>query len=436
MKAYRFISEYKEDRKLDEIHVELSDNKARVLVVGIGGCGNNALTRMQEYGVEGVELIALNTDIQDLNKCQCHKKIQIGEKLTKGLGAGSVPETGEKAAEESQEAIEEAIKEADMVILTCGMGGGTGTGATPFVAGIAKGMDKLTVAIVTKPFKYEGKPRMQHALDGIEKLKSSVDTMIVVPNDRLLTIVDKNISFTDGLRKADDEVLLKAVVGVTELIYRTQVINLDFADVKTAMTNKGLAHIGIGIGRGDNKAKEAVAAAVENPLLETSVEGASDLLVHIQGDCTFNEVTEASDYLESLVGSNAKMYFGFDDRVDQPGEMKVTIIATGITQMAQDKRIVPNNKQISPFGTTTIGMGSLSNGNPIERFKRPPSFNSSAYNNSSFGNGNVASGSNAQNYGYVDDSGNYNNLSDNTVQRRSIDIPSFLQSRDREDTEE
>ena len=222
---------------MDEIHVELSDNKARVLVVGIGGCGNNALTRMQEYGVEGVELIALNTDIQDLNKCQCHKKIQIGEKLTKGLGAGSVPETGEKAAEESQEAIEEAIKEADMVILTCGMGGGTGTGATPFVAGIAKGMDKLTVAIVTKPFKYEGKPRMQHALDGIEKLKSSVDTMIVVPNDRLLTIVDKNISFTDGLRKADDEVLLKAVVGVTELIYRTQVINLDFADVKTAMTN-------------------------------------------------------------------------------------------------------------------------------------------------------------------------------------------------------
>ena len=436
MKAYRFISEYKEDRKLDEIHVELSDNKARVLVVGIGGCGNNALTRMQEYGVEGVELIALNTDIQDLNKCQCHKKIQIGEKLTKGLGAGSVPETGEKAAEESQEAIEEAIKEADMVILTCGMGGGTGTGATPFVAGIAKGMDKLTVAIVTKPFKYEGKPRMQHALDGIEKLKSSVDTMIVVPNDRLLTIVDKNISFTDGLRKADDEVLLKAVVGVTELIYRTQVINLDFADVKTAMTNKGLAHIGIGIGRGDNKAKEAVAAAVENPLLETSVEGASDLLVHIQGDCTFNEVTEASDYLESLVGSNAKMYFGFDDRVDQPGEMKVTIIATGITQMAQDKRIVPNNKQISPFGTTTIGMASLNNGNPIERFKRPPSFNSSAYNNSSFGNGNVASGSNTQNYGYVDDSGNYNNLSDNTVQRRSIDIPSFLQSRDREDTEE
>lgn len=421
---------------MDEIHVELSDNKARVLVVGIGGCGNNALTRMQEYGVEGVELIALNTDIQDLNKCQCHKKIQIGEKLTKGLGAGSVPETGEKAAEESQDAIEEAIKEADMVILTCGMGGGTGTGATPFVASIAKGMDKLTVAIVTKPFKYEGKPRMQHALDGIEKLKSSVDTMIVVPNDRLLTIVDKNISFTDGLRKADDEVLLKAVVGVTELIYRTQVINLDFADVKTAMTNKGLAHIGIGIGRGDNKAKEAVAAAVENPLLETSVEGASDLLVHIQGDCTFNEVTEASDYLESLVGSNAKMYFGFDDRVDQPGEMKVTIIATGITQMAQDKRIVPNNKPISPFSTTTIGMSSLSNGNPIERFKRPSSFTSSAYNNSGFGNGNVATESNAQHYGYVDDSGNHNHLSDNTVQRRSIDIPSFLQSRDREDTEE
>lgn len=409
---------------MDEIHVELSNNSARLLVLGIGGCGNNALTRMYEYGVEGVELIALNTDVQDLNKCQCHKKIQIGEKLTKGLGAGSIPDTGEKAAQESQEAIEEAIKDADMVILTCGMGGGTGTGATPYVASIAKAMEKLTVAIVTKPFKYEGKPRMQNAIAGIDKLKAIVDTMIVVPNDRLLSIVDKNISFTDGLRKADDEVLLKAVLGVTELIYKTQDINLDFADVKTAMTNKGIAHIGIGIGRGDNKAKDAVSAAVENPLLETSVNGASDLLVNIQGDCTFNEVNEASVYLESLVGSEANMYFGFGNNLEQQGEMKVTIIATGITQMAPDKRIVPDNKPRSPFGIPSLGnLGN--NGNPIDRFRMPSSFSPKGYESNSYSSG----------FGSDDKvlSDNSNHVSDNTPQRRDIDIPSFLQNRDDEE---
>lgn len=414
---------------MDEIHVELSNNSARLLVVGIGGCGNNALSRMYEYGVEGVELIALNTDIQDLNKCQCHKKIQIGEKLTKGLGAGSIPDTGEKAAQESQEAIEEAIRDADMVILTCGMGGGTGTGATPVVASIAKELDKLTVAIVTKPFKYEGRPRMQNAMAGIDKLKAIVDTMIVVPNDRLLSIVDKNISFTDGLRKADDEVLLKAVLGVTDLIYKTQDINLDFADVKTAMTNKGIAHIGIGIGRGDNKAKEAVSAAVENPLLETSVNGASDLLVNIQGDCTFNEVNEASVYLESLVGSEANMYFGFGNNLEQQGEMKVTIIATGITQMVPDKRIVPENKTRSPFGIPSIGVGNLgSTGNPIDRFRMPSSFSSSKgyENNNSYSNYSRP----ANEHQAPADNGA---LLDNAPQRRDIDIPSFLQNRDEEE---
>lgn len=368
-------AECKEDETLIEIQAETSSNRAKILVLGIGGCGNNALTRMSEHGIEGIELIGLNTDVQDLDKCKCDKKLQIGEKLTKGLGAGAIPETGEKAAEESREQIEEAIKDADMVILTCGMGGGTGTGATPLVASIAKAMDKLTVAIVTKPFKYEGKPRMQNALEGIEKLQKNVDTMIVVPNDKLMSLMDKNISYSEGLRKADDEVLLKTVMGVTDLIYKTQEINLDFADIKTAMTNKGIAHIGIGIGRGDNKAKDAVNAAVENPLLETSIEGASDILVGVSGDCSFVDVSEAFQYVESLVGDNTRIFNGYDKTADQPGEIKVTIIATGITQMAPDKKIVPN--KLGLFNTPVRGNMPYA-GNPVENFKMPTSIYSGA----------------------------------------------------------
>ena len=249
-----------------EIKSNDTEASAKIIVVGVGGAGNNAVNRMVDENIGGVEFIGINTDKQALKLCKAPTALQIGEKLTKGLGAGAKPEVGEKAAEENVEELTQAIKGADMVFVTCGMGGGTGTGAAPVVAKIAKEMGILTVGVVTKPFKFEAKQRMNNAIGGIEKLKESVDTLIVIPNDKLLEIVDRRTTMPDALKKAD-EVLQQAVQGITDLINVPGLINLDFADVQTVMKDKGIAHIGIGTAKGDDKAIEAVKQAVTSPLL-------------------------------------------------------------------------------------------------------------------------------------------------------------------------
>ena len=265
-----------------EIKLPETETAAKIIVVGVGGAGNNAVNRMIDENVAGVEFIGVNTDKQALQLCKAPSPMQIGEKLTKGLGAGAKPEVGEKAAEESKDDIQQSFKGADMVFVTCGMGGGTGTGAAPVIAKIAKDMGILTVGIVTKPFRFEAKQRMQNALSGIAKLKESVDALIVIPNDKLLELVDRRTTMPEALKKAD-EVLLQAVTGITDLINVPGLINLDFADVQTVMKDKGIAHIGIGKAKGDDKALEAVKQAVASPLLDTSIEGASDVIINVSG---------------------------------------------------------------------------------------------------------------------------------------------------------
>ena len=312
-----------------EIKINEAENAARILVIGVGGAGNNAVNRMVEENIMGVEFIGINTDKQALQFCRAPTAMQIGEKLTKGLGAGAKPEIGEKAAEESQEEISQALKGADMVFVTCGMGGGTGTGAAPVIAQIAKDMGILTVGVVTKPFRFEARQRMNNALKGIENLKNAVDTLIVIPNDRLLEIVDRRTTMPDALKKAD-EVLLQAVQGITDLINVPGLINLDFADVQTVMTDKGIAHIGIGKAKGDEKALEAVKQAVSSPLLETTIEGASHVIINISGDISLIEANEAAGYVQELAGDDANIIFGamYDENAED--EVTITVIATGL----------------------------------------------------------------------------------------------------------
>lgn len=316
-----------------EINVNEPENSARIIVVGVGGAGNNAVNRMIDENIAGVEFIGINTDKQALQMCKASSAMQIGEKLTKGLGAGAKPEIGQKAAEESQDEISEALKGADMVFVTCGMGGGTGTGAAPVIARIAKDMDILTVGVVTKPFRFEGKTRMMNALKGIENLKSSVDTLIVIPNDKLLEITDRRTTLPDALKKAD-EVLQQAVQGITDLINVPALINLDFADVQTAMIDKGIAHIGIGHAKGDDKAMEAVKQAVTSPLLETTIEGASHVLINISGDIGLIEVNEAASYVQELAGEEANIIFGSMYDQNAQDEVTITVIATGLDDVS------------------------------------------------------------------------------------------------------
>ncbi len=312
-----------------EIKIDEPQSAAKIIVVGVGGAGNNAVNRMIDENIQGVEFIGVNTDKQALRLCKAPTVLQIGEKLTKGLGAGAKPEVGEKAAEESAEELRAALKNADMVFVTCGMGGGTGTGAAPVVAAMAKEMGILTVGVVTKPFRFEAKTRMENALNGIERLKEAVDTLIVIPNDRLLEIVDRRTSMPDALKKAD-EVLQQAVQGITDLINVPGLINLDFADVQTVMKDKGVAHIGIGSAKGDEKAIDAVKQAVSSPLLETSIEGASHVLINISGDIGLMEANEAATYVQELAGDNANIIFGamYDESVQD--QASITVIATGL----------------------------------------------------------------------------------------------------------
>lgn len=286
---------------------------------------------MVEEQIGGVEFIGVNTDKQALKLCKAPTAIQIGEKLTKGLGAGAKPEIGEKAAEESIEELKEAIQGADMVFVTCGMGGGTGTGATPVLARAAKEMGILTVGVVTKPFRFEAKQRMNNALMGIEKLKASVDTLIVIPNDKLLEIVDRRTTMPEALKKAD-EVLQQAVQGITDLINLPALINLDFADVQTVMTDKGIAHIGIGTARGDDKALEAVKQAITSPLLETTIEGASHVIINVSGDISLIDANEAASFVQEQVGEEANVIFGAMYDANNSDEVSITVIATGLRE--------------------------------------------------------------------------------------------------------
>jgi len=313
---------------------------------------------MVDEQIDGVEFIGVNTDKQALQLCKAPKLIQIGEKLTKGLGAGAKPEIGEKAAEESSENIQGALEGADMVFVTCGMGGGTGTGAAPIVAKIAKEMGILTVGVVTKPFRFEAKTRMQNALGGIDKIKEYVDTLIVIPNDKLLEIVDRRTTMPEALKKAD-EVLQQAVQGITDLINLPAIINLDFADVQTVMKDKGIAHIGIGEGKGDEKALDAVKMAVASPLLETTISGATDVIVNVSGDITLADASDAVSYVQELCGNDVNIIFGALYDANKSGNCTITVIATGIDDVLNNMSQTRMNSGFAyKAPTVTTGFGA------------------------------------------------------------------------------
>ena len=314
-----------------ELEIE-NESLANIKVVGVGGAGNNAVNRMIEAGLRSVEFISVNTDAQALKRANSNTKIQIGEKVTRGLGAGANPEVGRKAAEESKDDIAAAIKDADMVFVTAGMGGGTGTGAAPVIAGIAKELGKLTIAIVTKPFTIEGKKRMSQAERGIEELKKNSDSLVIIHNDKLLDIAHakNNITFEEALRVADD-VLRQGLQGISELIVAPGLINLDFADVKAVMKNTGLAHMGIGRAKGENRAEEATRMAINSPLLETSIAGAKGILLNISGgsDLGMLEIQKANELVQELADVDAEFIFGAIIKDSLEDEIEITLVATG-----------------------------------------------------------------------------------------------------------
>ena len=305
------------------------DGVAKICVIGVGGGGGNAVNRMIESGMTGVDFIVMNTDLQALVKSKAQIKIQLGEKLTKGLGAGANPEIGEKAASESHDEILQTVKGAEMVFVTAGMGGGTGTGAAPIVAQIAKELGILTIAVVTKPFGFEGRKKMQSALKGIEKLKGNVDSLVVIPNDRIFKVIDEDITLENAFTLADD-ILRQGVQGISDLITNSGVMNVDFADVKTTMENKGVAHMGVGHGSGKNRAEEAVKNAVNSPLLETSVNSAKNVLINYCGNISMQEMEKASSLIYSAVDVDANIIIGATVPEDkEKEEITVTVIATG-----------------------------------------------------------------------------------------------------------
>ena len=350
---------------------------AKIIVVGVGGGGNNAVNRMVEEDIKGVDFLGVNTDKQALDLCKAPNLLQIGEKLTKGLGAGGQPEVGEKAAQESAEDISAAVKGYDMVFVTCGMGGGTGTGAAPVVAQIAKEQGILTVGVVTKPFTFEAKTRMNNAMGGIDRLKANVDTLIVIPNDRLLEIVDRRTSMQEALTKAD-EVLQQSVQGITDLINTPSLINLDFADIQSVMKEKGLAHIGIGEGQGDEKANEAVQQAVSSPLLETKIDGATDVIVNVSGDISLLDASDAVNYVKDLVGESANIIFGAKADESMTDMIKVTVIATGLEEDQKQKSFLGGMHYANQNPISGIGAGAARTqaaSRPNTGFGRPATAN-------------------------------------------------------------
>lgn len=330
---------------------------------------------MIDENVEGVELIAINTDKQALSLSRATTKIQIGEKLTKGLGAGAKPEIGASAVEENREEISDIIKDANMVFVTCGMGGGTGTGAAPVVAEMARNLGILTVGVVTKPFSFEGKPRMKNALEGIERLKQNVDTLIVIPNDKLLQICDKRTSIPEALKKAD-QVLQQGVQGVTDLINKPGLINLDFADIQTVMRDKGIAHIGIGSASGENKAVDAIKEAMDSPLLETTVSGASDIIVNFSGNIGIVEAYDAVTYLTEQAGDGVNIIFGTVDNDNMGEEISITIIATGLERSSSAIPVSVAQTYVEPAhkAAETVSPAPTYNGQRLGSGITKPSF--------------------------------------------------------------
>ena len=318
----------------------MMDGAATIKVIGVGGAGNNAVNRMIEAGIKGVDFIAVNTDRQALQKSKASAKIQIGEKITRGLGAGANPDIGAQSAEENKSEIAETLRGADMVFVTAGMGGGTGTGAAPIVAQSAKEMGILTIGVVTKPFTFEGKKRLSQAERGIESLKGKVDALVVIPNDKLLQIIDRKTSINDAFRMADD-VLRQGVQGISDLIAVTGTVNLDFADVKTIMLNTGIAHMGIGRASGENRAEDAAKQAVQNPLLESSIEGAKGVIINITGgpNLGLHEVNTAAELVQRSVDPEANIIFGavIDETLDE--DIVITVIATGFEKGTETPNI-------------------------------------------------------------------------------------------------
>ncbi len=336
-----------------------TDDTAVIKVIGVGGAGNNAVNRMVDSGIEGVEFVAINTDRQALMLSKAGTKIQIGEKITRGLGAGANPDIGAQAAEESKQEISDAIKGADMVFVTSGMGGGTGTGAAPIVAGIAKEMGILTIAVVTKPFTFEGKKRMNQAERGIESLKGKVDTLVVIPNDKLLQIIDRKTTMMEAFKMADD-VLRQGVQGISDLIKVPGLVNLDFADVKTIMLNTGMAHMGIGRASGENRAEDAAKQAIQSPLLETTIEGARGVIINVTGgeNLGLHEVNTAAELVQRSVDPEANIIFGavIDKSLDE--DIVITVIATGF-----DKE--PGAKDTSIVGSTSNSAWPTKQSTPV-----------------------------------------------------------------------
>lgn len=331
---------------------------AVIKVIGVGGGGGNAINRMVDEGVAGVEFIAANTDVQALSSTKAETVIQLGPKLTRGLGAGGRPEIGQKAAEESEEALTQAITGADMVFITAGMGGGSGTGAAPVIARIAKDLGALTVGVVTRPFGFEGSKRGQYAVEGINQLREHVDTLLIISNNNLLEIVDKKTPLLEALSEADN-VLRQGVQGITDLITNPGLINLDFADVKTVMANKGNALMGIGIGSGEERVVEAARKAIYSPLLETTIDGAEDVIVNVTGglDLTLIEAEEASEIVNQAAGQGVNIWLGTSIDENMKDEIRVTVVATGVRQDRVEKvvghapRQAVRHEQVSPSHT-------------------------------------------------------------------------------------
>ncbi len=342
--------------EMDANEMNENSNFASIKVVGVGGAGTNAVNRMVDSGLKGVEFIAVNTDKQALALCKADEKIQIGEKVTKGLGAGANPDVGQKAAEENREDVANAIKGSDLVFVTCGMGGGTGTGAAPVIAEVARDMGILTIGVVSKPFMFEGRQRMRNAESGIERLKAHVDTLVVVPNDRLLSVVTKGTTMTDAFKIADDT-LRQGIQGISDLIAMPSLINLDFADVRTVMQSRGLAHMGIGIGKGENRMVEAAKMAISSPMLETSIDGARAVLINITGgpDTSIIDINEAAQLITAAADEDANIIFGAGIDENMKDEVKITVIATGFekTPFAADKKknasaFLDNEEEVEP----------------------------------------------------------------------------------------
>lgn len=327
-------------------NITMMDGTATIKVIGVGGAGNNAVNRMIDAEIKGVDFIAVNTDRQALQTSRASTKIQIGEKITRGLGAGANPDIGAQSAEESKAEIAEVLRGADMVFVTAGMGGGTGTGAAPVVASTAKEMGILTIGVVTKPFTFEGKKRLSQAERGIESLKGKVDTLVVIPNDKLLQIIDRKTSIIEAFKMADD-ILRQGVQGISDLIAIPGLVNLDFADVKTIMLDQGMAHMGVGMASGENRAEDAAKEAIQSPLLETSIEGAKGVIINITGgaDLGLHEVNTAAELVQRSVDPEANIIFGTVTNPSMKDDIQITVIATGFET---------NGEPISSIGVENI----------------------------------------------------------------------------------